>query len=55
MAGKALRRALEFVIAGIWLVALFVWPHSRLGWVVQVVSAVLALALFSLLRKLPST
>jgi VIT1/CCC1 family predicted Fe2+/Mn2+ transporter len=55
MAGKTLRRALEFGFAGLFLVALFVWPHSRLGWIVQIVSAVLALVFLGLLRKWPST
>jgi hypothetical protein len=44
MPNKAARRAVELTAAASLLVALFVWPHGRTGWIVQIVSVVVGIA-----------
>lgn len=54
MPNRVARKVLELVAAATLLVALFVWPHSRIGWFIQIASVLLFLACVGLLRKWPS-
>jgi asparagine N-glycosylation enzyme membrane subunit Stt3 len=51
MPNKAVRRMVGLIAAASLLVALFVWPHSRIGWIVQIVSVVVGFACLGVLRK----
>lgn len=54
MPNKAARKMVELMAAASLLVALFVWPHGRMGWAVQIVSIVVGFACLGVLRKWPS-
>jgi hypothetical protein len=41
----------ELIAAASLLVALFVWPHGRTGWAVQIVSVLVGFACLGVLRK----
>jgi len=55
MPNKAARRIVELIAAASLLLALFVWPHGRTGWTVQIVSVIVGFVCLGLLRKWPST
>jgi hypothetical protein len=54
MPNKAARKTVELIAAASLLGALFVWPHGRTGWTVQIVSVVVGFAGLGVLRKWPS-
>jgi len=54
MSPRIVRKVLEVIAAGALIVAIFVWPHSRTGWFIQISSAVIAFACIALLKKWPS-
>lgn len=45
------RLLVEVVAAGALIVAIFVWPHTRLGWAIQIISAVVVALCLVVLRK----
>ncbi len=55
MSNGAARRAVEVIAAAAFIVAIFVWPHTRVGWIIQIFSIGLFLACVSFLRKWPSS
>jgi len=54
MQDRAKRKVVELIAGASLIVALFVWPHGRTGWTVQIVSIVVGLVCLGALRKWPS-
>lgn len=54
MPNKAARKMVALMAASSLLAALFVWPHGRTEWAIQIVSIVVGFVCLGVLRKWPS-